>query len=257
MESGLLSPRELRRYSNQIIIPEIGVKGQERLKNAKVLVVGAGGLGCPVLQYIAAAGIGKIGIVEFDTIDESDLQSQILYGSLDIGKLKVIISKNWLERLNTMIEIEVFNLRLDISNAMGIIKQFDLVVDATNNRKVRYIINDTCVILNKPMVYGAISDFEGKVSVFNFNGGPTYRCFDPAGKRNDDTDQMQSKEGRLGVQYGIVGSLMVNEVIKIITGAGSVLSGKMVIFNISDYTFRFLEIKNFAENHNISQLKEE
>jgi adenylyltransferase/sulfurtransferase len=257
MESGLLTPRELRRYRKQIMIPEIGLEGQERLKNAKVLVVGAGGLGCPVLQYLAAAGTGKIGIVEYDTVDESDLQRQVLYGSLDVGKLKAIIAKNWLEHFNTMIEIEVFNLRLDISNAIGIIKQFDLVVDATNDRKIRYIINDSCVILNKPMVHGAIFNFEGAVSVFNFNGGPTYRCFNPYIKKDDDKNPTPAEVGQMGVRSGITGTLMANEAIKIITGAGSVLSGKILIFNTFNYSFHTIAIENVQGNHNIHELKEE
>jgi sulfur-carrier protein adenylyltransferase/sulfurtransferase len=257
MESGLLTPRELRRYSKQIIIPEIGQEGQIRLKNAKVLVVGAGGLGCPVLQYLAAAGTGKIGIVEFETVGESDLQSQVLYGSLDVGKLKVIIAKNWLERLNKMIEIEVFNLRLDESNAIGTISQYDLVVNATNNRKAGFIINDSCVILNKPMVHGAIFKAEGQVSVFNFNAGPTFRCFNTGERADNDKSATPGDAGHLGVLSGITGTLMANEVLKILTGIGSVLSGNLLIFNIIDNSFRTIAIQNVTENHNISKLEKE
>lgn len=257
MESGSLTPREIRQYSKQIMIPEIGIEGQERLKRAKVLVVGAGGLGCPVLQYLTAAGIGKIGIVEFDTVNESNLQRQVLYGSLDVGKLKVIIAKNWLEQLNSLVEIEIFNLRLDASNAIGIIKQFDLVVDATDNYLVRYNINDSSVILNKPMVYGSIFKFEGEVSVFNLNGGPTYRCFDPYQKTDNYKNPRSADAGLMGVLPGITGTIMANEVIKIITGAGFVLSGKLLIFNIFDYSFRIIGIQNVPENHFISELKEE
>ncbi len=257
MESGKLTPRELRRYSNQIAIPEIGMEGQERLKKAKVLVVGAGGLGCPILLYLSSAGVGKIGIVEFDTVDEPDLQCQLLYGTLDVGKLKVIIAKNCLEHLNTLIDIEVFNLRLDISNAIRIVKQFDLVVDATNDIKVRYIINDSCVMLNKPMVYGTIRGFEGGVSVFNFNNGPTYRCFNTDNEKEFDNKLVSSDKGQVGAQYGITGTFMANEVIKILTGTGSVLSGKILLFNSSDYSFCLKEIKNIAENHNIHELREE
>jgi molybdopterin/thiamine biosynthesis adenylyltransferase len=255
MESGFLSPREIRRYSKQIMIPEIGLEGQEKLKKAKVLVVGAGGLGCPVLQYLAAAGTGKIGIVEFDKVDESNLQRQVLYGSLDIGKLKAIIAKNRLEHLNSLVEYEIFNLRLDATNAIGIIKQFDLVIDATDNYEARYIINDACVILNKPMVHGAIFKFEGQVSVFNFSGGPTYRCYNQSESKEDDRNPKPADVGLMGVLPGITGTIMANEVIKIITGTGTVLSGRLLIFNILNYNFYTISIKNIPENHNISELK--
>ncbi|MBA4321350.1 MAG: adenylyltransferase [Odoribacter sp.] len=257
MKSGRLTPREVRRYTKQIMIPEIGLEGQEKLKNASVLVVGAGGLGCPVLQYLAAAGIGKIGIVEFDKVDESNLQRQVLYGSLDVGKLKAIIAKNWLEHLNSLVEFEIFNLRLDSSNAIGIIKQFDIIVDATDNYEVRYIINDSCVILNKPMVHGAIFKFEGQVSVFNLNGGPTYRCFNHYEKRIDYKNPRPADVGLMGVLPGITGTIMANEVIKIITGAGMVLSGKLLTFNIFDYNFYSININNIQENHKIRELQAE
>ena len=257
MESGILSPREIRRYSKQIMIPEIGLEGQEKLKLAKVLVIGAGGLGCPVLQYLAAAGIGKIGIVEFDKVDESNLQRQVLYGSLDVGKLKAIIAKNWLEQLNSLIEIEIFNLRLDAGNALKIIGQFDIVVDATDNFEVRYIINDSCVILNKPMVHGAIFKFEGQVSVFNYNGGPTYRCFNPHIYARDFKNPKPADVGLLGVLPGITGTIMANEVLKVITGIGEVLSGKLMIFNISDYASHTINIENIPGNHDITELKSE
>jgi molybdopterin/thiamine biosynthesis adenylyltransferase len=257
MESGFLSPREIRRYSKQIMIPEIGPGGQEKLKKAKVLVVGAGGLGCPVLQYLAAAGIGKIGIVEFDKVDESNLQRQVLYGSLDVGKLKAIIAKNRLEHLNTLVEFEIFNLRLDTTNAIGIIKQFDLVIDATDNYEVRYIINDACVILDKPMVYGAIFKHEGQASVFNLNGGPTYRCFNPYEKRGDYRNPRPADVGLMGVLPGITGTIMANEVIKIITSTGNVLNGKLLVFNILSYNFYTISIKNIPENHNIMELQGE
>jgi molybdopterin/thiamine biosynthesis adenylyltransferase len=255
MESGILSPREIRRYGKQIMIPEIGLEGQEKLKKAKVLVIGAGGLGCPVLQYLAAAGIGKIGIVEFDKVDESNLQRQVLYGSLDVGKLKAIIAKNRLEHLNSLIGVEIFNLRLDETNSIGIIKQFDLVVDATDNYDVRYIINDSCVILNKPMVHGAIFKFEGQASVFNFNGGPTYRCYNPFDNDVEYKNPRPADVGLMGVLPGITGTIMANEVIKIITGTGQVLSGKLLIFNISDYSFRTITIENIPENHDIHVLQ--
>ena len=180
MPDNILSPRESRRYSKQIMIPEIGIEGQEKLKKASVLVIGAGGLGCPVLQYLVAAGVGRVGIAEFDMVNEENLQRQILYGSDDVGKLKSIIAKNRLEHLNSLVNMEIFNLRIDASNLSTVIKDFDVIVDATDNLETRYIINDSCVILNKPMVHGAIYKYEGQVSVFNYKGGPTYRCYNPS-----------------------------------------------------------------------------
>ena len=239
------------------MLPEIGLEGQEKIKKAKVLVVGAGGLGCPVLQYLTAAGTGKIGIVEFDKVDESNLQRQVLYGSLDVGKLKAIIAKNWLENLNSLVEFETFNLKLTAANAVDIIKGFDVIVDATDNYEVRYIINDTCVILHKPMVHGAIFKYEGQVSVFNFNNGPTYRCFNPYEKNGNQKNPLPAEVGLMGVLPGITGSIIANEVIKIITGAGIVLSGKMLIFNILNYNFHTIKIDNIPENHNICELMTE
>jgi sulfur-carrier protein adenylyltransferase/sulfurtransferase len=250
-----LSPRETRRYSKQIMIPEIGIKGQEKLKNAKVVVVGAGGLGCPVLQYLTAAGVGKISIVEFDKVDETNLQRQILYGSDDVGKLKSIIAKNRLRQLNSLVEHEIFNLRLNVSNAINILKDFDVIVDATDNLEARYIINDSCIILNKPMVHGSIYKYEGAISVFNYKGGATYRCYNPLTGNKESKNPMPSEVGLFGVLPGITGTYMAGEVIKIITETGEVLSGKVLIFNILNNTFRTFNLSNIPENHNIKELK--
>lgn len=255
MESDILSPREIRRYGKQIMIPEIGLAGQEKLKLARVLVVGAGGLGCPVLQYLAAAGVGKIGIIEFDKVDEINLQRQILYGSMDVGKLKSIIVKNRLEQLNSLIEFDIYNLKLDYTNALKIIENFDIIVDATDNYETRYLINDSCIILDKPMVHGAIYKFEGQVSVFNYNRGPTYRCFNPFNKNADFKNPHPSETGLLGVLPGITGTFMANEVIKLITGTGNLLSGKVLLFNILDYSYHIINVSNIPENHNIRELK--
>ena len=179
------------------------------LKKAKVLVVGAGGLGCPVLQYLTAAGIGKLAVVEFDTVDETNLQRQVLYGSNDVGKLKSIIAKNRLEMLNPFADIEIINLRLSESNAIQTLKGYDIIVDATDNLSARYIINDSCVILDKPMVHGSIYKFEGMVSVFNYMGGPTYRCFNPEHKENEYKNPNSSQVGLFGALPGITGAYMV------------------------------------------------
>lgn len=254
MAGEILTPREIRRYSKQIMIPEIGTAGQEKLKKSKVLVVGAGGLGCPVLQYLVAAGVGKVAMVEYDMVNETNLQRQILYGSDDAGKLKSIIAKNRLDNLNPLVETEIFNLRLDASNALRILKDFDIIVDATDNTESRYIINDACVIINKPMVHGAIYKFEGQVSVFNYDGGPTYRCYNPSVNEKEFRNPSPSEVGVIGVLPGITGTFMANEVIKIITGAGKVLAGKVLIFNIAENTFHLIHVKNIPENHNITSL---
>jgi adenylyltransferase/sulfurtransferase len=254
MPENILTPRELRRYKKQIMIPEIGIAGQEKIKKSRILVIGAGGLGCPVLQYLTAAGVGKIAIVEFDMVDETNLQRQILYGSDDVGKLKAIIAKNRLDNLNSLVETEIFNLRLTAANSLRIIKDYDVIVDATDNLETRYLINDSCVILNKPMVHGAIYKSEGQVSVFNYNGGPTYRCYNPASDLMDFINPLPADVGLLGVLPGITGTFMANEVLKIITQTGNVLSGKMLLFNISDNSFHTIRINNIPENHNIKEI---
>jgi adenylyltransferase/sulfurtransferase len=254
MPENILTPRELRRYKKQIMIPEISIAGQEKIKKSRILVIGAGGLGCPVLQYLTAAGVGKIAIVEFDMVDETNLQRQILYGSDDVGKLKAIIAKNRLDNLNSLVETEIFNLRLTAANSLRIIKDYDVIVDATDNLETRYLINDSCVILNKPMVHGAIYKSEGQVSVFNYNGGPTYRCYNPASDLTDFINPLPADVGLLGVLPGITGTFMANEVLKIITQTGNVLSGKMLLFNISDNSFHTIRINNIPENHNIKEI---
>lgn len=248
-----LSPRELRRYGKQIMIPEIGIDGQNKLKQARVLVIGAGGLGCPVLQYLTAAGVGNIGIAEFDMVDESNLQRQILYGSEDVGKLKSIIAKNRLEHLNSQINIEIYNLKCDRSNTGKILSEYDIIVDATDNLEVRYVINDACVILGKPMIHGAIYKYEGVISVFNYNGGPTYRCYNPQPGNREFKNPKPLSVGLFGVLPGITGTYMANEVIKIITGTGDILSGKVLLINILTNTFKIFTVKNVPENHKIKK----
>ena len=255
MKSEILSPVEIRRYSKQIMIPEIGLTGQEKLKKSKVIVVGSGGLGCPVLQYLTVAGVGKIGIVEFDKVDETNLNRQVLYGPADIGKLKSILAKKRAEKINPYVQFEIFNLRLDVSNSLNVLKDYDIVVDATDNLDSRYVINDSCVILNKPMVHGSIFRYEGMVSVFNYKGGPTYRCYNPSRSKNDYKNPSPSQVGLFGVLPGITGTYMSNEVIKIITGNGEVLSGKLLLFNIFNNSFQTFNINNIPANHDIKELK--
>jgi molybdopterin/thiamine biosynthesis adenylyltransferase len=254
MDSTILSSREIRRYTKQIMIPEIGIHGQEKLKQASVLVIGAGGLGCPVLQYLTAAGVGKIGIAEFDMVDETNLQRQVLYGSDDVGKLKSIIAKKRLEQLNSFAEIEILNLRFDATNALSVVKEFDVVVGATDNIESRYIINDSCIILDKPMVHGAIYKYEGEVSVFNFKNGATYRCYYPQTESKNYKNPPPSDVGLFGVLPGIIGSYMANEVIKVITETGEVLSNKVLYINTLTNTFNTISVVNIPGNHNVKSL---
>lgn len=254
MTNDILTNREMRRYGKQIMLPEIGISGQEKLKKANVLVVGAGGLGCPVLQYLAASGVGKISIIEFDLVDETNLARQVLYGSSDMGKLKSIIAKNRLEYLNPLCEYSIINRKLDDSNALKIIKEYDLVVDATDNLPTRYVINDACVVLGRPMVHGSVFKYEGVVSVFNYMGGPTYRCFNPEQTGKDFMNPEPAKVGFFGVLPGITGLYMANEVIKIITGSGEVLSGKVLLINIFHNTYDIFTLNSDPKNRNIRNL---
>ena len=234
-----LTNREIERYEKHIILPEIGKEGQIKIKNASVAVVGAGGLGCPVLQYLTAAGVGRIGIIEYDMVNENNLQRQILYGSADKGKLKSIISRDRLNLMNDLVEITLSNIRIDKTNAENILRGYDIIVDATDNFSTRYVINDACIALGKPMVHGAIYKFEGQVSVFNYMNGPSYRCYNPEPELKND-DHALSETGLLGVLPGITGTYMATETLKIIAETGNVLSGKVLVFNIlknSSYIF--------------------
>lgn len=250
----ILSQRELRRYSKQIMIPEFGTSGQEKLKKASVLVVGAGGIGSPVLQYLAAAGIGKIGIAESDMVSEGNLQRQVLYGSEDVGKLKSVIAKKRLEQMNSFVTVEILNLRVDAGNVLELFRNYDIITDATDNLAARYVINDACVILDKPMVHGSIYKFEGMVSVFNYRGGPTYRCFNPYLETNDSRNPSPSQTGILNFLPGITGTMMAGEVIKILTGTGNVLSGKVLLYNIAKNSYRFITVKEIPGNRSITMI---
>ncbi len=249
----MLSRAERSRYNRHIILPEIGLEGQEKLKGASVLVIGAGGLGCPVLIYLAAAGVGKIGIVDFDTVDESNLHRQILFGTSDVGKPKTEVAKAKLQDQNPYIDIAVFNVRLTSQNALEIIENFDVVVDGSDNFPTRYLVNDACVILKKPFVFGSIFKFEAQISTFNFDGGPTYRCLYPDPPGPGEVPNC-AEIGVMGVLPGIVGSIQANEAIKIIVGVGKPLSGKLLLFDSLSNSFNELSISPVAENFNITEL---
>ncbi|MDF2430643.1 MAG: sulfur-carrier protein adenylyltransferase/sulfurtransferase [Mucilaginibacter sp.] len=237
----MLKDEELKRYSRQVILPEIGLSGQEKLNSAKVLMIGAGGIGCTVLQYLAAAGVGEISIVDDDIVDMSNLHRQILYSAADIGKPKAIIAKEKIGLLNPHINIICLNERFTVSNAEGVCKEYDLVIDGSDNFETRYLVNDTCVALNKVLVFGSIFKFEGHVSVFNYNNGPTYRDVFPEPPPADEVPNC-AEIGVLGVLPGIIGAYMANEALKIICGIGETLSGKLMTINALDNTTNVFKV---------------
>lgn len=249
----MLSDAEKRRYRRHIMLENIGEEGQLKLKNSKVLVIGAGGLGAPVLQYLTAAGIGSLAIMDNDIVNEDNLHRQILYGGHDLGKLKTIIARQKLQALNTLVKFELINIRLMKENALSIIKEYDLVIDATDNFSTRYLINDACIILNKPWVYGSVWKFEGQVSVFNYRNGPTLRCLYQNLQDNVNIPS-PSESGLLGILPGITGSFQANEAIKIITGIGEVLSGKLLMINILNNQIHTIGFPVIDKNRDIKEL---
>jgi len=246
------SKEELSRYDRHIIIPDFGFEAQKKLKAAKVLVIGSGGLGSPALLYLAAAGVGTIGIIDFDVVDDSNLQRQVLFGVDEIGKPKVEAAKKRLESLNPYINIRIYNEQLTSQNALDIIKDYDVVADGTDNFPTRYLVNDACVLLGKPNVYASIFQFEGQVSVFNYTNkkgelGPNYRDLYPTPPPPGLVPSC-AEGGVLGVLPGIIGSLQALEVIKVITGVGETLSGRFVIFDALNFETRTFKIKRNAAN---------
>jgi len=220
----------MSRYNRHIILSEIGQAGQDKISNSKVLVIGAGGLGCPVLQYLTAAGVGTVGIVDFDVVDISNLQRQVLYGTSTLGKNKAEAAKKRLEDLNDEISIIAYAEKLTHKNAVNLFQQYDIIVDGTDNFETRYLVNDASIITNKPLVFGAIYKFEGQVSVFNYKNGPSYRCLFPNPPEKGSVANC-SKIGVLGVLPGIIGAMQANEVLKIILELGNTLSGKLLCYN--------------------------
>lgn len=252
------SSDELKHYNRHLMIPEIGLEGQKKLKMARVLVVGTGGLGAPMLQYLAAAGVGTIGLVDFDKVESSNLHRQILFGVSDVGLPKVEVAAARLKEINPYIQINLHNTRLTSSNALDILKGYDIVADGTDNFPARYLINDASVMLDIPNVHGSIYQFEGQVSVFNYtdkegNLGPDYRDLFPVPPPPNLVPNC-AEAGVLGVLPGIIGSLQANEVIKLITGAGEPLSGKLFIFNALDLTNQIVNIPKNLEKSPITGL---
>lgn len=251
----MLYQEEIKRYNRHIILPEVGPEGQEKLKAAKIIVIGAGGLGCPVLQYLAAVGIGTIGIVDNDIVSESNLQRQILFGTGDIGKLKAETAAKKLSRQNPFIKINFFNERLSKDNALNLLSEYDIIIDGSDNIPSRLLINDACIILNKPFVYGAIYKFVGQVSVFNFNNGPTYRCLFPEPPTKDEIPNC-STIGVIGVIPGITGLYQANEVIKIILNKGNILSGKLFQIDALSSKTEIISFKRTSIPDSIKELGE-
>ncbi len=242
-----LTPQEKKQYHRHLILNQIGEEGQLKLKQAKVLVIGAGGLGCPVLQYLTAAGVGTIGIVDGDTVDQSNLQRQILYTVDDIGKSKAQTAANRLSKLNPFVNFKVHQAYLSKENALDLFQQYDLIVDGTDNFPTRYLVNDASVIANKPLVFGSIYTFQGQVAVFNYEGSATYRCLYPTPPAAGSVPNC-SEIGVLGVLPGIVGSLQANEVIKLITGIGAPLVNKLLYFDALSLQQQVL---GFSKNESI------
>jgi molybdopterin/thiamine biosynthesis adenylyltransferase/rhodanese-related sulfurtransferase len=237
-----LTVDEVRRYSRHLIIPDVGMAGQKRLKNAKVLCVGAGGLGSPSLMYLAAAGVGTLGIVEFDVVDESNLQRQIIHGQSDIGRSKAESARDTVREINPLVTVNVHEVRLDSTNVMELFAQYDLIVDGTDNFATRYLVNDACVLLGKPYVWGSIYRFDGQASVFWSEHGPCYRCLYPEPPPPGMVPSC-AEGGVLGVLCASIGSIQVNEAIKLITGIGETLLGKLMIYDALDINYRKVKIR--------------
>jgi sulfur-carrier protein adenylyltransferase/sulfurtransferase len=250
--NGSLKNDEKIRYSRQIRLVEIGEEGQKKIKGTSVLVVGAGALGCPVLQYLTAAGVGTLGIVDNDWVDETNLNRQVLYSHKDIGKPKPLAAKEKLKLINPEVSFKVHFIRLDKEFALKIISQYDIVVDCTDNFASRYLINDACVILNKPLVYGAIHKFSGQVMVLNYKGGPTLRCLYPNPPHPLEVPTCE-EFGVIGSIPGMIGSMQATEVLKIIIGLDGVLSGK--IFMIDTLNFNTY-VSSFERNPDLSIVSE-
>jgi sulfur-carrier protein adenylyltransferase/sulfurtransferase len=244
--SAALSKEEIMRYSRHLIMPEVGMEGQLKLKQAKVLCIGTGGLGAPLGLYLAAAGVGRIGLVDFDKVDLTNLQRQILFDTKDIGRPKIEAATNRLRDLNPDIQIDTFETRLTSENALDILKDYDIVVDGTDNFPTRYLVNDACVILGKPNVYGSIFRFEGQITIFAYAGGPCYRCLYPEPPPPGLVPSC-AEGGVLGVLPGIVGAIQAAETLKLIIGKGESLVGRLLLFDALAMRFRELKLRKNPE----------
>ena len=237
-----LTVDEIRRYSRHLIIPDVGVVGQKRLKNAKVLCVGAGGLGSPALMYLAAAGVGTLGVVDFDTVDESNLQRQVIHGQSDIGRPKVESAAATIREINPYVKVVTHNESLTNDNVLSIFEQYDLIIDGTDNFATRYMVNDACVLLGKPYVWGSIYRFDGQASVFWAEHGPCYRCLYPEPPPPGMVPSC-AEGGVLGVLCASVGSMQVTEAIKLLTGIGEPLVGYLMIYDALEMSYRKIKVR--------------
>ncbi|MEV6207491.1 adenylyltransferase/sulfurtransferase MoeZ [Kitasatospora sp. NPDC051914] len=237
-----LTVDEVRRYSRHLIIPDVGMAGQKRLKNAKVLCVGAGGLGSPALMYLAAAGVGTLGIVEFDTVDESNLQRQIIHGQSDVGRSKAESARDSVKEINPYVDVILHEDRLDNSNVMEIFSGYDLIVDGTDNFATRYLVNDAAVLLGKPYVWGSIYRFDGQASVFWAEHGPCYRCLYPEAPPPGMVPSC-AEGGVLGVLCASIGSIQVTEAIKLLAGVGEPLVGRLMIYDALEMQYRSVKVR--------------
>jgi sulfur-carrier protein adenylyltransferase/sulfurtransferase len=229
------------RYNRHLILDGVGLAGQERLMAARVLVIGAGGLGCPILSYLTAAGVGRIGIVDFDEVDKSNLQRQVLFRTEDIGKNKASAASKHLQALNPLVTFDAIEERLSNQNALDLFEQYDIIIDGTDNFSTRYLINDAAVITGRPLVYGSIYKFQGQVSVFNYKQGPSYRCLFPEPPKPGQIKNC-SEIGVIGVLPGIIGTQQANEAIKLILGIGEPLSGKLLIYDALNASSTVLKV---------------
>jgi adenylyltransferase/sulfurtransferase len=248
-----LTVDEVRRYSRHLIIPDVGMDGQKRLKNAKVLVVGAGGLGSPALLYLAAAGVGTLGIIDFDVVDESNLQRQVIHGQSDVGRPKAESARDSIKEVNPNVEVVLHQDRLESDNALEIFAPYDLILDGTDNFATRYLVNDAAVLLNKPYVWGSIYRFDGQVSVFWNEYGPQYRDLYPEPPPPGMVPSC-AEGGVLGVLCASIGSVMVNEAIKLITGIGDPLVGRLLIFDALEMTWREVKVRKDPDTEPVTEL---
>ncbi|MDP2310091.1 MAG: molybdopterin-synthase adenylyltransferase MoeB [Pseudomonadota bacterium] len=251
--SAPLTNEEIARYSRHLILPEVGMAGQQKLKNASVLCVGTGGLGSPLLLYLAAAGVGRIGIVDFDEVDASNLHRQIIHGTSSIGKPKVISARDRILDINPHVQVDLYEEPLTSENALRIGAPYDVIVDGTDNFPTRYLVNDACVILGKPNVYGSIFRFEGQATVFNYQGGPNYRDLYPEPPPPGLVPSC-AEGGVLGVLPGIVGTIQATETLKILLGVGTTLSGRLLLFDALTMKFRELKLRRDPDAPKIEHL---
>ncbi|MCP4806953.1 MAG: molybdopterin-synthase adenylyltransferase MoeB [Proteobacteria bacterium] len=248
-----LNADEIARYSRHLILDEVGMEGQTRLKNSSVLCIGTGGLGSPLLMYLAAAGVGRIGIVDFDLVDESNLQRQVIHGTKDVGRPKVASAADRIRDINPHVQLDIYEEALTSENALRILEPYDVVVDGTDNFPTRYLVNDACLILDKPNVYGSIFKFEGQASVFNYQGGPNYRDLYPVPPPPGLVPSC-AEGGVLGILPGVIGCIQATETLKILLGRGTTLSGRLMLYDAMNMRFRELKLRRDPEAPAVTEL---